>query len=190
MVSEPNGRRLLLVLLVGVTVGAVLGPSVNALPGFSDHTGPSEMRVTSFERLDAGCEEQVGNAVHSSTGGGGYSRTAFIRTADTDANLSVQVRRTSPAGADLSVFHVDVDSHHDGPANTSCETGVVYRVALEPHGGSDEGLVPDAHGTEVLWFNDGELVGCSASLTSPLESTCDGVGRDEPRRVWANGTGG
>ncbi|MFC6723391.1 hypothetical protein ACFQE1_03075 [Halobium palmae] len=191
MVPEStHGRRLLVAVLVAVAVGAVVGPSVNALPGFADHTGPSEMRVTSFERLDAGCEEQVGEYVGGSTGGGEYSRTAFIGTAGADANLSASVRRTSPDGADLSTFRVDVDSHHDGPANATCETGVLYRIVLEPHGGTDEGLLPDAHGTEVLWFADGKLTGCSASLTSPLESTCDGVDRDEPQRTWANATGG
>ena len=190
MVPRPTRRRVAVVALAALVLGLVLGQSVNALPGFSDHTGPTEMRVTSFDRVDAGCAEEVATRSRSSSGGGNYTKVAFIRTADVDANLSARVERTSPAGADLSAFRVHVDSHHEGPANGACETGVLYRITITPAGGSGEGLVPDAHGTRVLWLENGEYAGCSASLTSPLEDGCRRFRGAEggPRRVWANGS--
>ncbi|WP_313693790.1 hypothetical protein [Halorarum halobium] len=191
MVPSPSWRRVAVAALAGLAIGLLLGPSVNALPGFSDHTGPSEMRVTSFDRLEAGCAEQVATRAGSAYDAGNYTKTAFVRTGSVDANLSARVVRTSPPGADLSTFRVRVDSHHEGPANATCETGVLYRVTITPGGGSPEGLVPDAHGTRVLWLENGEYAGCSGSVTSPLETGCSRFrpGDGEPRQVWANGSG-
>ncbi|QZP36381.1 hypothetical protein [Halobaculum magnesiiphilum] len=187
MVSQST-QRLVAVALLAFAVGAVVGPSVNALPGFSDHTGPSELRVTEFERLDAGCAEDVATYSSGSFDAGNYSQVDFIETGDTDANLSAWTERTSPPGTDLSTFRVHVDSRHEGPTNASCETGVLYRITVTPSGGSPEGLIPDAHGTRIQWMENGEFAGCSASYTSPLDGRCPGA--TDPDRSWANATAG
>ena len=117
MDPEPT-RRLVAVALLAFAVGAVVGPSVNALPGFSDHTGPSELRVTEFERIDAGCAEDVATYSSGSLDAGNYTRVEFIETADTDASLSAWTERTSPPGTDLSTFRVHVDSATRGRRTT------------------------------------------------------------------------
>ncbi|UIO99831.1 hypothetical protein Hbl1158_00180 [Halobaculum sp. CBA1158] len=185
MVSEST-RRLVAVALLALAVGAVVGPSVNALPGFSDHTGPEELRVTEFERLDSGCAEDVATYASSSFDAGNYSRVTFIETADTDANLSAWTERTSPAGTDLSTFRVHVESRHEGSTNVTCDTGVVYRITVTPDGGSPEGLIPDAHGTRIQWMENGAYAGCSGSYTSPLDGRCPGATDPAADRAWAN----
>ena len=56
-IASPS-RRVGIAMLVVVLFVAVAQPSVNDLPGFSDHTGPTEMEVTEFERLEAGCADR------------------------------------------------------------------------------------------------------------------------------------
>jgi hypothetical protein len=180
----------LLVVLAFISGGLIAG-SVNALPFFSDHTGPSEMRITSFERIDAGCADTVATYTSSST----FSQTTFIATGDADANLSAWVERTSPRGADLSTFRVHVSSQSWGTTtdsftahktgNDSCTVGVQYRITVTASGGSPQGLLPDAHGVRIQWVENGHLAGCSASVTSPLSAGCSPDSR-YPDRVWEN----
>ena len=188
--ATPSRRvGLALVVIAAVFVG-IAHPSVNDLPGFSDHTGPTEASVTSLERVEAGCAEQVATRGSTSLSGGDYEKVTFIETARTDADLSARVERTSPLGADLSTFRVQVDSHTEGPANGSCETGVLYRIEIETSGGSPEGLLPDAHGTRVLWIQNGAVDGCSSSTTSPLDAECNRFVSGPVDRTWANATSG
>jgi hypothetical protein len=187
--TERIGVGLALLVIVLFLVG-VAHPSVNDLPGFSDHTGPTEASVTNLERIQSGCAEEVATRSSGTTSGGTYEQVGFVRTERTDAALSSWVERTSPRGADLSTFRVHVDSHADGPANGSCETGVLYRIEVTTSGGSPEGIFADAHGTRVLWLENGEVDGCSASVTSPLDAECDRFYADSRAdRVWANATG-
>lgn len=191
MVWSPRAKRALIaVALLGAFFVVGHPDSVNRAPLFSDHTGPSKMTVTSFERLGSGCENVVGRYSGGSTGNGSYSQIGFIETGDPNADLSARVERTSPDGADLSTFRVSVESHSEARTveNTSCTLGVQYRIELVPSGGSPEGLLPDAHGVQIRWLENGEYAGCTASLTSPLRSTCPGVEDDEPKRTWANAT--
>ena len=191
----PHSAKLKTLLLVSLLFGLALTGgepgTVNALPGFSDHTGPTEIAVVSFERLDSGCEDDVATYSGGSVSGGNYSQVTFIETGDPDANLSAWAERTSPQGADLSTFRVHVESRDGTGERTddSCETGVQYRIEVATSGGSPEGVLPDAHGTRILWLENGEYAGCSVSVTSPLRGDCRRFTDDEsPVREWANAT--
>lgn len=189
MIPFTPRRNTLLFLGLVVLAAIVVGGPVNALPLFSDHTGPTDLTISSFERLDAGCADEVGKFTHSGTENGSYTKTAFIRTGNETAKLSAWTERTSPAGADLSTFRVHIDSHGTPRQNASCTLGVQYRITLTPYGGSPPGLLPDAHGTRILWLENGRYSGCSASVTSPLEDQCHRFMDDSrPERTWVNGS--
>jgi len=174
-------------LLCGVVVG--LAVPVNALPGFSDHTGPSSLEISEFERQASGCGDDVTDFASGSIGDGAVSSVGDIRTETVDASLSTRVVRASPSGADLSTFLVHVDSHSTGPpANESCRARVGYHVELDVRSGSHGGLVPDAHGFRVVWYENGRYQGCSSSVTSPLNASCADF--EDQRRVWSNATAG
>lgn len=180
---------LLLALLVGLLLTAAEPGAVNALPGFSDRTGPTELSVASFERLDSGCEDEMSTHVGGSTGGGSYSQVSFVETGDPDADLAAWTERTSPPGADLSTFRVHVESRADGATDAPCRAGVRYRIEVATGGANPEGLLPDAHGTRILWLQNGEYAGCSASYTGPLRADCSRFSDDDrPNRTWANAT--
>ena len=187
---RPASHSLALVL-AAVLVTLLLAGSVNSLPGFSDHTGPTELDVVGFERTGSGCVEDPEWPVEGSSSGvgSGYVRSGGIVTADTDADLSVWVERSSPAGADLSTFRIHVESRHEGSVGADCGNASVvgYRLELEPGGGSPPGLLPDDHGTRVLYLENGDPAGCSAGYTGGLEGSCDPF-FEEPRRTWANAT--
>ena len=189
----------LLAFIVGLVLTGGNPNAINAVPGFSNHTGPTEMEVAELELLDSGCRDVVGTYTSSSSSGDGpYSQTTFIKTGDPDADLSVWVERTSPPGADLSTFRVHVESHASATTNgslatnqSSCEMGVQYRIKVTASGGNPEGILPDAHGERVLWLHDGEYAGCSGSSTGPINGSCSHIRpRDGgPDRTWANATG-
>jgi hypothetical protein len=187
--TERLGVAIALLVIVLFLVG-VAQPTVNDVPGFSDHTGPTEAQVTTLERVDAGCAEAVATRSSSSTSGGTYEKLTFVEAPTADADLSAWVERTSPRGTDLSTFRVHVDSHATGPANESCDMGILYRIEVETSGGSPEGFFADAHGTRILWLENGRVSGCSASLTSPLDAECQRFYDDSrPDLTWANATG-
>lgn len=187
--TERLGAAIALLVVVAFLVG-VTHPSVNDLPGFSDHTGPTEAQVTNLERVAAGCADDVATRGSSSTSGGTYEKLTFVETGRADAGLSAWVERTSPLGTDLSTFRVHVDTHATGPANESCDVGILYRITVQTSGGSPEGIFPDAYGTRILWLENDRVTGCSASLTSPLDAECERFDADSrPDRTWANATG-
>jgi hypothetical protein len=192
MVSLPSpSTRTVGLVLAAVALTLVLAGSVNSLPGFSDHTGPSDLSVAAFERGPTGCVEDPRWPSPESTGhtGPGYARTSAIVTEDADADLSVWVERTSPDGADLSTFRVHVESHHEGPVEADCADGsvVAYRLELDTAVGSPPGLLADDHGTRVLYLENGDPAGCSAGYTGGLDGSCDRF-LDDPVRTWANAT--
>jgi len=77
-------------------MAAVASGAVYALPLVSDGTGPTEIEITSLERLDAGCRDTVGTYASSRNGPNGtFSKTAFVETGSRDANLSAWAERTS-----------------------------------------------------------------------------------------------
>jgi hypothetical protein len=190
MALQPSRRTVVLVLVTAALTLAVAG-SVNALPGFSDHTGPTDLTVTEFERTGTGCgspDVEAGAVPHADSL---YERNGMIRVPDTDADLSVRVERVSTPGADLSRFRVSVESHHDGSVDTDCARPVVgYRVVLEPSGASPAGLLPDAHGVQVTYLEDGEFAGCSGAYSGidPAAVGQCGASFGEEPRTWANAT--
>jgi hypothetical protein len=177
-------------LALVVVIVAVLGlahPSVTDLPGFSDQTGPTSASIAEFERVDEGCNEDVATFAGSSNEGDDLTRTTFVETGGPNASLSAWIERTSPEGADLSMFRVHVDAHGGNASSVSCEYGVQYRITVTTSGGSPQGLFPDAHGLQVLWLENGEYDGCSSSVTSPLDAECNRFA-EIPERTWANAT--
>ena len=190
MALQPS-RRIVATVLVTALATLLLAGSVNSLPGFSDHTGPNELTVTEFERTGTGCGELELDETDVADADSMYERNGMIRVPDTDANLSVRVERASTPGADLSRFRVHVETHHEGPVETDCERPVVgYRVVLEPSGGSPPGLLPDAHGVQVTYVEDGEFAGCSAAYSGidPAAVGQCGASFGEEPRAWANAT--
>lgn len=176
----------MVLVLVTVSLAPAVAGWVNALPGFSDHIGPSELTVTEFERTGSGCGPVNSRGVDSL-----YDRHGSIQVADTDADLSVRVERTSIPGADLSRFRVHVESVHEGAVESSCERPTVgYRVVREPSGGSPEGLLPDAHGVQVASVENGEFAGCSGAYTGidPAAVGQCGESVGEEPLTWANAT--
>lgn len=165
--------------------------SINALPLFSNDTGPTEIEVVSLERLDAGCEDDVATYAGSRNGPNGtYVTTTFIESGARDAALSAYAERTSHERADFSTFRVSVDSHSDGPTNETCDVGIQYQLEVQTSGGSDGGLLPDASGVRVLYLENGRYNGCAASGSGPYaDAGCTRFTMERPTRTWANATG-
>jgi hypothetical protein len=171
------------------TLLLVAAVPVNALPLFSDSTGPTEIEVVSLERLDAGCEASVADFSGTGSGPNGtYTTTGFVETGSRNASLSAWVERTSPTGTEFSTFDAHVDSHREGPPNTTCEVGVQYRLVVRTSGGSDGGLLPDASGVAVRFHENGDYSACSGGGSGGFGSACRGV-EGPPPRTWANATG-
>ncbi|WP_335998598.1 hypothetical protein [Halorientalis halophila] len=185
--SLPRPAVLLAICVLAVAFVGLVQPSVTALPGVSDQTGPTNASVTGFERLESGCADDIATYGGGSISGGELTKTSFVETGGPNASLSASVERTSPHGADLSSFRVHVDSHGAEESNASCEYGVQYRITVTTSGGAPAGIFSDAHGTRVLWLENGEYTGCSSSVTSPIDDECHRFA-DPPERTWANAT--
>jgi|GEM_PF-2474958 len=185
----PSRRTALLALaLLAVAVAAAVTAATALSQGA---TGPTDLRVTEFDRIDAGCRDDVGRSASSTNGPNGtYSSTTFIETGARTANLSVATERTSAAGADFSVFRVNIDSHRRGPANETCEMGVQYRLAYQVTGGTDGGLLGGDSGVRILTLENGRYSGCAGDGTGRFaDANCARLLEDPPERTWANATG-
>jgi len=191
MALPPPRWRTVIVVAAILALVALSAGSINALPFFSDDTGPTDIEVVSLERLDAGCEDDVGDYVSSRNGPNGtYEVTSFIETGSVDADLGAYAERTSQDGADFSTFRVYVESYRDGPANETCDVGIQYRLEVQTSGGTDGGLLPDASGVRVLFLENGRYSGCSGGGSGPYADTgCDRFMMQTPTRTWANATG-
>jgi hypothetical protein len=183
--SRPSSGTVGIVIVTAVTT-LLLAGSVNSLPGFADQTGATELAVTEFERLESGCLADLADYSRASVSGGVRTQNTVIETVDTDASLSVTTERLTPLGADVSVFRVDVASHHAGPVEADCveSAAVRYRLELTPRGGSQAGLLADEHGTVVRMAENGEVWGCSGYDTRPPDVCLS----HEPSRTWTNAT--
>lgn len=187
--ASDKKRLLLLIAVVGIVIVGSSSNGVNALPLFSNHTGPTELTVSEFERLDSGCIDELRGYASSSMGGREITEVETIRTKSTDLNISVWTERTSSVEADTSTFRVRVDSEFGGTTKETCQTAVRYRITLEYADGSPEGVLPNAHGFRVLWLENGNYAGCSSSVTSPLKPECHRFTRDaQSNRIWRNVT--
>lgn len=157
-------------LVAGVVVGLLLtAVPVNAVPGFSDHTGPQRAQVTEFEILDRGCLDELADYGRSSLGGGsGYESVGTIATDDEDASLSARVDRVSERGSDRSTFVLQIRSTLEKSTARECQTGVQYRVGVSFSGANPAGLFPDDHGHRLFTLENGRPAGCAASVTGSL----------------------
>lgn len=216
---DRDGSRRALLLLCGVAaVGVVLFAwPASPISIVDDEPAPAELSVSSFERLETGCADDVATFARSSQGNGSYTRVSFVETGNETAALSARAERTSPAGASLRTFRVYVDaaghsqqmpgqsrertdqsrerteqpreSSGQSQANGSCRMGVLYRIELSYDRGSSGGLLSGDDGTRVLWLENGAYSGCSASTSGSLDDECRRFTRDrQSDRTWANAT--
>lgn len=187
MAPAVSRQRLLLVCsLAVVLIGLVVVPA-SPLSLTGDDSEAPRLSVTSLERLDTGCADDVATFASSKSGGGGYTKVSFIETGNKTANLSAKTERTSPAGADLSTFRVYVDSTREVRQNSSCTMGVQYRIELDHDPAPSGGILSGEEGTRVLWLENGAYTGCSSTTTGSLDAECGRFVREGDTEItWAN----
>lgn len=188
MVSVSSRRTALLLccIVAGLVIFFVLPVSPLSTGGESES---AQLSVSSFERLETGCADDIVNYASSRHGNGSYTRVSFIETGNETANLSARTERTSPAGADLTTFRVDVESSGQPRENTSCTIGVQYRIELAYDRAPSGGLLSGDDGTRVLWLENGEYSGCSSTTSGSLDSECHRFTKEsQSDRTWANTT--
>jgi hypothetical protein len=101
-----------------------------------------------------------------------------LDTDSPDADLAMEITRTSPDGARVTTYRVDLTSHAPGGNGTGAGTGddcageVAYRLNL---------TVDYREAMRVAVYEDGEASSCGGTACSPLMA-------DERPRWWANGT--
>lgn len=184
MVPERRVRLLLacgVVAAIAVFVLAPVGPTLGTTT-----TDPPELAVSSFERLNSGCADDIHRSSFGRNAGDSYTQVGFVETGNESANLSVRTERTSPPGADLTAFRVYLESTDEPQANRSCTVGIRYRLELTVDGEQSQGLFdggPD--GIRVLYFENGRYNGCSQSVSGGLDANCQRFGSDHE---WTNAT--
>jgi hypothetical protein len=191
MVPATSRRRLLAGSGIAVVlVGLFLLPA-SPLSVTGNNAETPELTVSSLERIDSGCADDVATFASSQSGGGEYTKVSFIETGSKSANLTARTERTSPVGADLTTFRVYVDSAGTTEQNTSCSMGVQYRLELDYDRAQSGGILSGDDGTRVLWLENGRYTGCSSTTSGSLDAECgrflDG---DTTERIWANSTTG
>jgi hypothetical protein len=189
MALRPTREKLALAFLLVFAFSLL--PSVNALPLFSNGTGPTDIEITDLDRIDAGCRDDVGDYASSRNGPDGtFEMTTFVETGSRGANLSAWAERTSPLGTDYSTFRVYVESDPAGSTNESCEVGIQYHLEYQVSGGSDDGLLADASGYSIVHVENGDYHGCTSSGSGRFaDGGCPMRPYDHPPRTWANATG-
>ena len=187
MAPAVSRQRLLLVCsLAVVLIGLVVVPA-SPLSLTGDDSEAPRLSVTSLERLDTGCADDVATFASSKSGGGGYTKVSFIETGNKTANLSAKTERTSPVGADLSTFRVYVDSTGEVRQNSSCTMGVQYRIELSHDPARSGGILSGEEGTRVLWLENGAYTGCSSTTTGALDAECGRFVQEGNTEIsWAN----
>ena len=187
MAPAVSRQRLLLVCsLAVVLIGLVVVPA-SPLSLTGDDSEAPRLSVSSLERLDAGCADDVATFASSKSGGGGYTKVSFIETGNKTANLSARTERTSPVGADLSTFRVYVDSTGEVRQNSSCTMGVQYRIELSHNPARSGGILSGEEGTRVLWLENGAYTGCSSTTTGALDAECGRFVQEGNTEItWAN----
>ncbi|WP_246998478.1 hypothetical protein [Halosolutus gelatinilyticus] len=186
--TVPRGIALLLCCLAGGST-LLLALPASPLSITGDEAEPPQLSVSSFERVETGCADDVATYASSSHGNGSYTRVSFIETGTETADLSARTERTSPPGADLHTFRVSIDSTGRPRQNDSCAMGVQYRLELTHERGSSEGLLSGDDGIRVLWLENGEYSGCSATTSGSLDAECHRFTKDaQSNRTWANTT--
>lgn len=187
MVPATSRQRLLLVSGIAIVlIGLFLLPaSPLSLTGEESET--PRLTVSSLERIEAGCADDVATYASSQSGNGEYTKVSFIETGNKTANLTVRAERTSPVGADLSTFRVYVDSAGQTQQNTSCTMGIQYRLELDYDPAYSNGILSGDDGTRVLWLENGRYDGCSSTTSGSLDAECGRFLREgDTAVIWAN----
>lgn len=80
--------------------------------GLSDPPPLSDPQVDRFERTASGCRGTVTPAVGTTVGTGGrFASFGVMDTDSPDADLAMGITRTSPDGARVTTYRVDLSSH-------------------------------------------------------------------------------
>lgn len=173
-------RRLLFALaLLGASAVGYVAADDDLLYG-SGPTAP-EPRIVTFAQTDAGCADDVRQFARTQDRPNGtYVFSGTVATRSPNVSLSARAVRTSPPGADVITYRVEMRTHARN-ASADCPGRVAYRLEL---------VAPDGDGGErVAVFLDGNTVACAGGSYSGYSSGCYLVmAEDRPRTVWANGT--
>lgn len=189
MIPTSSRWAVLLFCCIGAGLVIALVSPVSPLATSGDEVEPAQLSVSSFERLDTGCADDVATYAWSRQGNGSYTRIAFIETGGEAVNISARTERTSPAGADLTTFRVYIDSTTRPREPTACTMGVQYRLELTYDRGPADGFLSGDDGTRVLWLENGAYSGCSSATSGSLDSECHRfTGQTQSDRTWANAT--
>ena len=162
---------------IALLVVAVGGYAV-ASDGFSDPPPLDDPRVEQFERTAAGCRGTIHPSGGTTVGPGGrFGSFGVMATDSPDANLAMEITRTSPDGARVTTYRVDLSSHAPGGNTTDtgvedCAGEVAYRLNL---------TVDYRETMRVAVYEDGEVASCGGTGCSPIMV-------DQRPRWWANGT--
>lgn len=187
MVPNPSRQQLLLGSGIAIVlIGLFLFPG-SPLSLTGDESETPRLTVSSLDRIEAGCADDVATFASSHSGNGEYTRTSFIETGNTTANLTARTERTSPVGADLSTFRVYVDSTGQAQQNASCTMGIQYRLELDYDPVSSRGFLSGDDGTRVLWLENDRYGGCSSTTSGSLDAECGRfLGEEDKTVIWAN----
>lgn len=160
---------LALVLLVGAVTGYAVG-----VGAFTDPPPLDEPRVERFERTASGCRGTIDPSGGTTVGPGGrFVSSGVMDTGSPDADLAMEITRTSPDGARITTYRVDLASHaQDGDWNGTCAGEAAYRLNL---------TVDYREAMRVAVYEEGRAASCGGT-------GCSAVMADEQRRWWANGT--
>jgi hypothetical protein len=169
------------VLLVGsaLLAGAVGGYGVAGAGsdgGLSDPPPLDDPQVERFERTDAGCRSTITPSGGTTVGPGGrFAASGVMDTDSPDSNLAMEITRTSPDGARITTYRVDLSSYareENATDTEDCAGEVAYRLNL---------TVDYRETMRVAVYEKGEVVSCGGTDCSPVMA-------DKRPRWWANGT--
>ena len=159
-----------MVLAIVAAYAAGIGP-------FESDAPKPTPEITSFEITDRGCRADVREFSHGRVGpNGSFVHAETLDTASSATELSAQIRRTSPGGAAITTYRLDVQTHEQTPANASCPGRIAYRIEYDAPAGPT--------GVREAVFVDGRLRSCGGS-TSGGDLGCRRL-QDDLTTHWSN----
>ena len=162
---------------VALLVGAVGGYALADVSP-SDPPALDDPQVERFEQTAAGCRGTINPSGGTTVGPGGrFASFGVMETASPDANLATEITRTSPDGARVTTYRVDLSSYAregnaTGAGAEDCAGEVAYRLNL---------TVDYREAMRVAVYEEGEAASCGGT-------GCSAVMADERPRWWANGS--
>jgi len=154
-------RRALLLVVVLVAAGA--GAALAGAGPFQGDPDPDRApAIESFEITDRGCQDEVSEFASSTSAGDGDGVDAgTIDTASPETELSAEIRRTSPASAEIVTYRIDLRTHEPADANESCAGRVAYQIEYDAPAGEA------AVGHRVALAVDGRTTSCGGGTSGP-----------------------